>query len=554
MTFLDRMTSISYGTLGSPARRLAKSSPGLRESLLRSDLSVTPEGLMSIALMATLITTVVTAGVVAVCVLLSFYVGVLLFLLPVLVFLLVLSAPRLSQASRSSAVENELPFVVGFMSILAGGGESLIGILRKISTMKIFPASSKEANRILADVDIYGLDPVEALEKAGKYIPNRWLSELLSGYSTVIKTGGDHINFLNAKLKEVFEERTARLKRSAETIGSLAEVYLIVTVVLGITMFTLYLVQTFLVKGSTGLTNVEFFSFVVVPVVSAGVMWLVDSVQPKWPFTDNRPYSVFAASVPFGVALFLIPIPVYLFLHVALALTVMSLPAAVAATRYSRERRGIERMLPEFIGDVAEGRKVGLSPEASIERLVDREYGRLSEPVHAMASQLTWGISLKRVIRSFTSRVHSWIARASGTLLLEVVEVGGGTVRGFSEMADFTRKVSQSEAETRSAMRTYVLIAYISGIMIVGTTFIFVYFLGQGATLGVTSTLPGLKITGSTVDLLLTASVFEGWVIGIVAGKMGEGSVAEGFKHSIILVLVTVLTVAIGGIFFPIPL
>ena len=554
MTFLDRLTSVSYGVFGSSSQRLAKSFPGLRDNLLKSDLSVTPEGLMSIALMATLIASVLTVAVVAVGLLLSFDVVVFLLVLPVFVFLVALNAPSFSQLNRGSAIENELPFVVGFMSILAGGGESLMEILRRISEMKIFPAASKEANRVLADVDIYGLEPVEALEKAAKYNPNRWLSELFAGYSTIVKTGGDHINFLNVKLKEVFEERAARVKRAADTIGSLAEVYLIITVVLGITMFTLYLVQTFLVTGSGGLTNVEFFSFVVVPIVSVVMIWIIDGVQPKWPFADNRPYWVFASSVPFGVALFLVPIPTYLFLHVAIALAFMSMPAAVVATRYSRERRGIERMLPEFIRDVAEGRKIGLSPEASIERLVGREYGLLSQPVHAMASQLTWGISLKHVIRSFTNKVQSWIARASGTLLLEVVEVGGGTVKGFSEMADFTRKVSQSEEESRSTMRTYVAIAYLSGIMIVATTFIFVYFLTQSASLGVTKTLPGVNIAGSTVDLLLTASVFEGWVIGMVAGKMGEGSVAEGFKHSVILVLITVLTVAIGATFFPIPL
>jgi flagellar protein FlaJ len=555
LTDLERFTSVSYGVFGSQARRLARSFPNLKDHLLKSDLNITPEGLVSVALMATYLALLaaVLVAVLGVFVL-SVDAFALVLVAPVLVFFVTVYSPRFSQANRSSALEHELPFLVGFMAILSGGGEGLVDVLRKISGMEIFPASAKEAERILADVDIYGIEPVVALEKASRYNPNRWFSDLLAGYATVIKTGGDHVNYLNGKLKEVFEERATRVKRSAESIGSLAEVYLIVTVVLGLTVFTLYLVQTFLVSGSGGITNIEFFAFLVVPIVSAGMVWMVDSIQPKWPFIDYTPYVVFAGSIPFGLAVYMLPIPTYLFLHVALALLVTSLPGAVVATRLSQERRGVERMLPDFIRDVAEGRKIGLSPEAAIERLIGVDYGLLSSPVHAMAAQLTWGISLKHVVTSFTDRVQSWISKASGTLLLEVVEVGGGTVRGFSEMADFTRRVSLSESETRSALRTYTLIAYISGIMIVGTTFIFVYFLSQGQSLGVTGSLPGLKITGSTVDLLLTAAVFEGWVIGLVAGKMGEGSLAEGFKHSIILVAITVLTVAVAGTFFPIPL
>ena len=46
---------------------------------------------------------------------------------------------------------------------------------------------------------------------------------------------------------------------------------------------------------------------------------------------------------------------------------------------------------------------------------------------------------------------------------------------------------------------------------------------------------------------LLTASIFDGWVIGLVAGKMGGGSVADGFKHSFALVALAAIMVAFSG-------
>jgi flagellar protein FlaJ len=55
----------------------------------------------------------------------------------------------------------------------------------------------------------------------------------------------------------------------------------------------------------------------------------------------------------------------------------------------------------------------------------------------------------------------------------------------------------------------------------------------------------------STIDLLLTAAVFQSWVIGLVAGKMGEGSVARGFIHSLILVMLTVASGYFLNVFIP---
>src|SRR5262249_30794419 len=145
-----------------------------------------------------------------------------------------------------------------------------------------------------------------------------------------------------------------------------------------------------------------------------------------------------------------------------------SIPA-IASIRYSRERRGLERSLPEFIRDVAEGRKTGLSPEVAIERLGSRHYGILSRHVKRMGAQLSWGVSLSTVISTFTKSVGSWVTRAIGTLLIEVVDVGGGTIRSFSEMAEFTRNINDMESDRRTALRPFVFITYIAGVMVIIT-------------------------------------------------------------------------------------
>jgi flagellar protein FlaJ len=549
LSLFDKVSLVAYRMFQGPAARIAGLMPRMRIELLKSNMRITPTGLVSFALFATLISSVIDLVLVGVALMTSHLILLLAVPFPALVFGMTLYTPKLSQANRASALDNELPFLVGYMSILAGGGLTLIDTLRRVADLKVFPASSAEAKRILVEIDVFGKDPITAVDDASRYNPSKAFSELLAGYTTVLKTGGDYVNYLNLRLRETFLNMSDKIRRTVDTIGLIAESFLIVTVVLGVTLFTLYLVET-VINGNTGaISNIYFFSYVLVPIFTLGFSWLIDSVQPKWPFSDLRPYRFFFIALPFGLILFLIPLAIPFYLHMALSLIVISAPPAVYATRYSRERRDIERMLPEFIGDVSEGRKIGLPPEASIERLVGRNYGTLTSYVSKMGSQLSWGVPLTKVIGSFNHDVKSWMAKAVGTLMLQVVEVGGGTLKGFAEMADFTRNVSRTEAEGRSVLRHYVMIAYIGALMLVATTFMMILLLGQQAALGVHTTATVSAANPAILDDLLSAGMFESWVIGMFAGKMGEGSISEGFRHALILVILNLVAIVVAGHF-----
>jgi len=178
----------------------------------------------------------------------------------------------------------------------------------------------------------------------------------------------------------------------------------------------------------------------------------------------------------------------------------------------------------------------------AIERLHCRHYGILSKHVRKMGAQLSWGVSLSKVVSTFTEAVGSWVTRAIGALLIEVVDVGGGTIRSFSEMAEFTRNINEMESDRRTALKPFVYITYIAGVMVVITTFIMVYLLqAPSATHIATASTP--SVSSSTIDLLLTTAVFDSFVIGIVAGKMGESGVSDGFKHAIMLVIVSLIAI-----------
>jgi hypothetical protein len=108
------------------------------------------------------------------------------------------------------------------------------------------------------------------------------------------------------------------------------------------------------------------------------------------------------------------------------------------------------------------------------------------------------------------------------------------------------------EGERRAALRPFVYITYVAGIMVIITTFIMVYLLTAPAVAGIGSA-SAPTVDPNTIDLLLTTAVFDAFVIGIVAGKMGESGIPDGFKHGIFLVIASLISILIARQFIAIP-
>lgn len=559
LSLSDRFVALSYRIFQDYADKIAAKTPQLKEEILKSDLHIAPQGLVSLAIFLTMLTAIIgVIGALIGCIF-GLLPAAFLLIAPLIVFLTIWDAPKFSQSLRAARFENELPFLVGFVAAMAGGGVSPITTLRRVAELgSIFPASSKEAKRILVDIDVFGLDPISALEKAAKYNPNKTFAEFLNGYVTTLKMGGDHVNYLNLKLGEIYEERGNKIKRTSETIGMLAESYIILTAVLGISLFAVYQTQSMLSNLGNGLESLLLFSFVGIPLLSFIYICFIDQMQCKQPFLDRRTYKLFLFSVMIGVPLYFILTfctagALSRFLIVAITLAACVTPSAVSSYLEAKNRYALEKMLPIFLKDIAEGRKMGLSPEKCIESLASRSYGNLTKHIRKMSNQLSWGLPISKVLSTFNYEVKSWLTKVIGSIIMEVILVGGGTLRSFVEMSRFTYRVDELERSRRSSLKPYIFIAYFAAILTVFSLFLTIFFITQPLK---TSTLASPLMTTqtavkSTIDLLLTAAVFQSWVIGLVAGKMGEGSVARGFIHSLILVMLTVASGYFLNVFIP---
>ena len=418
--------------------------------------------------------------------------GIIIIALPIAIAvppILMLNLPKISASSRASALENELPYVVGYITVLAGGGISPFVTIKRLSKADaIFPAAAKEARRILLDIEIFGMDSISALDKVTRTNPNKMFADFIGGYVAVLKTGGDALSYLESKLKEIFSYSETKVKQGSEFIGTMAEAYIIVVVVMGISITILWSTENLLggittggVGGLGGLhtldpTLIVLFSILFVPVISIIFIIVIGSSQTREPFSYDRPFYVLLACLPIVAVCYFVPFGLPQYTQLGIGLAISTTPPAIMQMRYSTQKRAVEAKLANFLRDIAEVRKTGLAPEKTIEQLADRQYGGLSVYIKRISSQLSWGTPMRTVLQNFGAVVKSWLTRAMTFLLLEVVDVGGGSSKMFTDLADFTEKNAQLQKERRSMVKPYIMIPYIGAIMVVATTAMMLYF------------------------------------------------------------------------------
>jgi len=135
-------------------------------------------------------------------------------------------------------------------------------------------------------------------------------------------------------------------------------------------------------------------------------------------------------------------------------------------------------------------------------------------------------------------RTRSWMTQIIMFLLVETIDVGGGTIAMIETLARFNNLTQDVEKEKKMSVRPYVMMPYFAAILLVATTIMMLSF--TTGTLGVSGE-GTKKDLGSMQMIFITSCIFHSYLIGIVAGKISEESVAAGFKHASILVVVAVL-------------
>jgi flagellar protein FlaJ len=221
-------------------------------------------------------------------------------------------------------------------------------------------------------------------------------------------------------------------------------------------------------------------------------------------------------------------------------LIIVLAPSAILEHVNQKWMNGVEDQMPILVKGISESQETGLTFIKAIEKVVEDKMIRppLSDEVKKLTVQMSWGLSFEDALKGFKDRINSSIVNRFCTLVLEASRSGGEIRKIFSATAGFMEDMKQTDKETSSQMKPYIVVVYAAFLVFAFTSIILVrsFF---APLQGLPQILSPLSIGGiaDLKDFFYRTMLMSALVGGLMAGKIGERRVAGGFKHSIMLMV-----------------
>jgi len=218
------------------------------------------------------------------------------------------------------------------------------------------------------------------------------------------------------------------------------------------------------------------------------------------------------------------------------AIIVGLFPPAVLSYVDFKWRRAIDEHLPDLFRSIVQAQETGMTLPQALEEAAKRDYGPLRVELKKMTAQISWGMSFEDALLAMGRRVNTVLVQRTVPMIIEAGRSGGHVEKVFDPLGKFIQTTLLLDKERRAQTRPYIAIIYVAFFVFLFT----IVLLFKSFFVSV----EGLPMLGSAVmsslemqRLFFHMTSVQAFFGGVVAGKMGDGTVSAGLKHSLILML-----------------
>ncbi len=251
-----------------------------------------------------------------------------------------------------------------------------------------------------------------------------------------------------------------------------------------------------------------------------------------------------------GIAMAIISIGIFngnklLYFLLIISLVIGALPFMISLNLGQNLKKEKEEKFLEFSRDLVENVKSGTPISKSIINLKNRNYSALNPHIQKLANQLTLGITLTQALGTFANDINSKVITRAVGLISEAERAGGKIESILESVAKSINQIENLKKERKAAISNLITQGYI-----IFMVFIIIMLVLEFKILPLVSDLSsgeGLNIEINKVNPdefsmpLFVMILVQSFFAGLVIGKISEGSIKNGIKHSFILLTITLL-------------
>ena len=492
--------------------------------------------------------------------------------------------PRLRAINREKEIEDRLHHAVAYMLALSKGGYKPIRIFEMLSKEKEdYGEISREAGAVYRNANFLGYSPSKSIQEVAETTPSERLRDFLNSFASVVETGSDITEFLSRRVDRYYTEAEEIQEEDLESLGILSEFY-----VVGLGLGPLLLVIMLVLFGMMGRFYVNLLYMLVYIGIPLGTLLFTiildmqtrtslggrippsklkenektaDPWEPekqgnglgkmlKAPsnFFIESPARSLSISVPAAAGIVLFGFHLgYLNLTSAVIFAIL-LPLIPLSALYEVEKRARERKVeatPNFLSSLSGALSSGLSPAKAIKSIPSERLDGLSSEIERAKADMEWGSSVGETLERMTARIRSIILRRIMRLVRRSTEAVSD-LTGILDVLERDISLERSmKAERERTTFIYMLIVYITfGVFLLTAYSVSTALLPLIPQIQSTAQpgLGGISVGGIEPAAIKTiffhASLIQGFSTGLLAGKLKDGEILSGLKHSIAMVIV----------------
>ncbi len=260
-----------------------------------------------------------------------------------------------------------------------------------------------------------------------------------------------------------------------------------------------------------------------------------------------------------------VDLPMEAFDYFIFAVMALVGPYGFYQSRIDKRLHDIERRLPDFLRDVSEAGRFGMTLADAIVVAASGRYGKLTPEIKKMAAQIQWGVPASHALRLFAERINTPLVGRVTTIVIKSSDAGGNVADVLSMVSHSVKEVHHAQDEQSIEMVTYLAVIYIAFMVFIATIIIldttFLPQMEKAGTALAESAMSGGGGAGNAnlisveyipeIKFIFTLSIIiHGIGDGIVAGILHKGKISEGMKHSFIMLVIGFLTLRVmfGGL------
>jgi flagellar protein FlaJ len=227
-----------------------------------------------------------------------------------------------------------------------------------------------------------------------------------------------------------------------------------------------------------------------------------------------------------------------------ICLVIAAFPIILAKYVEYSKRKELEDMFPVFLHDFTESVRGGMMVTDALKLVSKNDYKSLTPYVKRMAAQLDWGIPMEVVLLKFAQSVKSKTIAKIVSSVIETHRLGGRLTDTLEALGNIATQIDRLREERTAYLQSQIVTGYVVFFVFIGVIiglerFLIPTLLHSQSLRSLSGTqVPVQTMAEEFRSIFIQLILIQGFFAGLTVGKMSEGVMVAGLKHSILMMLV----------------